>query len=336
MNVYVCVTLYHVYVTLLEVFSTNTEKDKLVILLNANNKQIFRQFQYINKQLTKAGFKCDLRLHSKKKELIGFEEMKNRGQLSFVKKMMGLSATTKFTLYNFAWNNSYAYSTVKLLYKNCERAIFIEESAIIAKLPEEKKWKKYLQKIMGGVVDFYEDEKLQAICVQKPELFPQAWKPKLQKLELNLMLSKLSQDEKDTILQLMSEDSTKIIELLKGPSVGIVFTSPFSEDHLITEQEKINYTQQMCNYYKRYGEVIVKLHPRDTTNYHLESNIPVLSESFPSELLALTGYTFKFAIAICSSAVNTANAESKINMNNDFLSDKRFVLRDINGNVVQQ
>ena len=334
MNVYVCVTLYHVYVALLDIFSSKRDYNKLVILLNANNKQIFKQFQYIYQQLIKEGVNCSIRLRSKTKEVLGFEEFKNHQQLNFVREMMNNSNTAHFTLYNFAWNNSYAYSTVKLLYKRCAKAIFMEESAIIAKLPEENKWKKKIQRLMGNIVDFYKEEKLQEIRVQHPELFPKSWGDKLQRLDLNKMLLKLSKEEKEKILKIMSEDSSQVIDLLKEKDVGIIFTSPFSEDNLITESEKIMYTQQMCSYYKKYGKVIVKLHPRDTTNYHFDHDVAVLSKSFPSELLTLTGYKFKFAIAICSSAVNTANAEYKINMNEDFLREKKFVLKDINGNVI--
>lgn len=336
MKVYLCVTLYHVYITLVKIISNRESKDDVVILLNANNEQIFEQFKYIDKQLKSNGYACDLRLRSKKNEVLGIERMNNRKQLKLVQDLMRKKGHSGFTLYNFAWNNSYIYSTASLLYKKCDRAVFMEESALIAKLPPEKSWKKMLHRIMGDRVDFYKDDKLSEIRVQRPETFPKEWKKKFTILDLPGMIQKTEAKDKDAILRIMSKDGGKLMNLLNEPDVGIVYTNPFSEQNLVSEQEKVEYILKMCRYYKKYGKVVVKLHPRDTTDYPLDRDISVLPASFPSELLALTGYRFKFAVAICSSAVNTTNAEYKVNMNENFLKDRKFVLKNINGEIVEE
>ena len=97
------------------------------------------------------------------------------------------------------------------------------------------------------------------------------------------------------------------MSILKDPGIGIVYTCPFSEQNIISEQEKINQIKKITDYYSKYGKIIVKLHPRDTSNYNLNQEVVVLPSSFPSELLSLTGYKFKFAVSVCSSAVNTTD-----------------------------
>lgn len=335
MDVYVCVTLYHVYITLLKIISDGRDKDRSMILLNANNEQIYKQYKYIYKQLISNGYICDLRLRKRINEILGIERIKNIRQLSLVKDRMRKSEETDFTLYNFAWNNSYVYSTASLLYKKCNRAVFIEESTMLANVPPEKVWKKILHKLMGGV-DFYKDDKLIEICVQKPEFFPPQWEKKLSKLDIDKLQQNLTERDKNLIIKLMSEDGEHLLQHFDEEDVGIVYTGPFSEDKLLTEKEKIDYIMRICNFYQRYGKVVLKLHPRDTSEYPVGSDILVLPASFPSELLALTGYQFKFAVAICSSAVNTTKAEYKINMIDDIHKNTNFILKDIEGLVVKE
>lgn len=334
MNIYVCVTLYHVYITLLLIFSTKTQKQS-IILLSANDPWIYEQYKYIAHQLKKKGFNCDLRYRTNKTELLGLEKIKNRIQYRMIKKIMGERGVQNYILYNFAWNISYIYSTVALLYKKCEQAIFIEEGVFTGTLGEEKKWKKLFHKYIYGGNDFYKDDKLKEIRVQRPDLFPENWKSKLVELKLSEMIYYLDDVEKKEIISIISQESEKINLLLSGEKVGIIYSCPTSENGQTTEEEKICFTLRLCEFYKQYGRVILKLHPRDKSTYPVDKETMILSGGFPSELLTLVGYKFKFAVALCSSAVETTNAEYRINMNENFTKDRKLILRDIHGEVVQ-
>lgn len=335
MNVYVCVTLYHVYIALLKIFSYKENKKAIVILLNANNEHVYNQFVYIYNQLLKLGFNCAIRLRTKRNEFLGRENKFNRQQLTFVEKQMEEIHAKHFTLYNFAWNNSYVYSTASMLYKKCKDAVFIEESTLIAKVPIEKKWKTLLHKYIYGGVNYIKDDKLKEILVQKPELFPQEWQSKIRPLQISSMIGLLTEEDKLDILRIMSKHGERLQGMLGETGLGIIYSNPFSEDGLISESEKINNLIKICNLYKKYGRVILKLHPRDTSVYPVGEEITVLPGSFPSELLSLLGCKFKYAVAVSSSAVDTTNADYKINMNDNYLHDKIFVLKDINGNIVE-
>lgn len=52
----------------------------------------------------------------------------------------------------------------------------------------------------------------------------------------------------------------------------------------------------------------------------------ILKGGYPSELLNILGIRFRFAIGICTSAIETAEAEIKINLNDNFLKDGKCEL----------
>lgn len=335
MKVYVCVTLYHAYITMLMITAEGNRKDRNIILLNANNPEVYRQYEYIHEQLTKNGYISSVRLRNGHNDFFGDERAKNLEQMAFVRKTCEAVGTTQYTLVNFAWNNSYVYPSVNLLYKNCQSAIFVEESALIAKLGKENILKVLYHRIMGNSVNFYKDSKLSEIVVQKPETFPREWQPKLKRLMIEEYIAKLTDSEKDTILQILSRESADLLKLRDKIDAGIVYTCPFSEQNVISEDEKKAHIEIICNYYQRYGSVILKLHPRDLSDYSFISNVTIISGDFPSELFALAGIKFKFAVSVCSSAVNTTNADYKVNFNENFYNAPRFELKDMYGNVVK-
>ncbi len=335
MKVYVCVTLYHAYITMLMISAEGNDKEKNVVLLNANNPEVYKQYEYIHKQLKKNGYISAVRLRKGRNDFWGEERAKNLEQLAFVKKACKAVGEDQYTLVNFAWNNSYVYPSVNLLYKNCQSAIFVEESTLIAKLGKESMLKVLYHRIMGNSVDFYKDSKLSEIVVQKPETFPDEWQHKLKRLIIDEYVERLSEADKDAILRILSNESADLLKLRDQTDAGIIYTCPFSEQNVISEDEKKAQNEAICNYYQRYGSVILKLHPRDLSDYSFIPNITIISGRFPSELLALAGIKFKFAVSVCSSAVNTTNADYKVNFNENFYNDPKFELKDIYGNVVK-
>lgn len=334
MNVYVCVTLYHAFFSILKIFHEGADRSNNVIFLNANNERVYNQYCYIADQLKQRGFTCDVRLRTLKGEIIGTERKKNKQQLRIVYEKMRKANITEFTLFNFAWNNSYIYPSAGLLYKKAESVVLIEESTLIAKLGQEKKWKKIIHRIMGDVVDFYKDSKLKSIMVTRPDDYPHNWKEKLQQVDIKNYINSLKASDKEEIFTIMSAEGRTVIDAFKEPGYGIVYTCPFSEQNIISEEEKIEQIVKICEYYSRYGKIMLKLHPRDISDYPVSNNIVTIPAMFPSELLSMISYEFEFAVSVCSSAVNTTNAKHKINMNEGFYKNPIFRMLDINGDEV--
>ena len=79
---------------------------------------------------------------------------------------------------------------------------------------------------------------------------------------------------------------------------------------------------------KTLGKVFVKIHPRDTTQYDFPEGM-IIKGNYPSELLNILGIKFKFAVGLCTSAVVTANADVRVNLNEKFLSELKYELREL-------
>lgn len=324
-ELYICVTLYHLYLSLLYI-NKNRSKANCILLLNANDSQIYSQFCKIAPVLMKNGYVVSCRIRNKTKDVLGLEEIENRKQYRFLEEKWGFDVEGKFTLYNFAWNLQYIYSTANLFFKKCKEAFFVEEGALTAINPPQSKLKVFIKRVTGTVVDFYKEEKVKAILVQKPEIYPAEWKSKLSVLNVKELLSSLDNDTKKVILDVFLGDFLATVESGALDNVGIVYTQPISEDGYISESVKIDYYQKMVQYYSAYGKPIVKLHPRDLTNYNFGKDVLVMPAFFPSELLNLLDIHFLYAVGICTSAVPTTNADYRVNVNENFLNDLRFAL----------
>ena len=131
----------------------------------------------------------------------------------------------------------------------------------------------------------------------------------------------------------LSEESARLMKDNYSAKT-IVFTQPLSEDGYISEEEKINIFKTICEWFSD-SEVILKVHPRDTTCYE-SINANVITESYPSELLNILGVTFENAVGICTSAVNNINAQHCVNINDNFLKDRFFSYEEMQKTFIEK
>ena len=66
---------------------------------------------------------------------------------------------------------------------------------------------------------------------------------------------------------------------------------------------------------------------RDTAQYHIR-DVGILKGAYPSELLSVLNISFKFAVGLCTSAIETVNADIRINLNERFLTELKYELRE--------
>ena len=324
-EIYICVTLYHLYLSLLYI-KKNQSINNSILILNANDEQIYKHFKNLEPKLKETGYKVNVRLRNRNKDILGIENIITRHQFKTICTMFRDDISNKYVLYNFAWNLQYIYSTANLYYRKCNKAVFIEEGALTPINPPQPEWKVFLKKITGTVTEFYKEQKVEGIYVQNATIYPKDWQNKLKQLDLKKLTSNLNPDFVNKLIDIFI-DSEQIEELRKC-NKGIIFTQPLSEDGYITEEEKKHYFYSMADYYSKYGSPVVKLHPRDLTNYEFPKEVLILPGYFPSELLGVAGINFKYAVGICTSAVPTALAERKLNINDNFLNDKILTLKD--------
>ena len=127
----------------------------------------------------------------------------------------------------------------------------------------------------------------------------------------------------------LGEREFQQLSLLQGDSGILVFTQPLSEDSYISEERKILVYRTICERLSQHGKIVVKIHPRDKTDYKFQNVSVSLSASYPSELLLLFPIEFTYAIGICTSAVVGCNARKCLNLCDDYLKtlDDSFLER---------
>lgn len=117
------------------------------------------------------------------------------------------------------------------------------------------------------------------------------------------------------------------IRLINGKT-NILFTQPYSGLG-ISEENLIETYRDMIKDCDR-NALIIKPHPRETTNYHFYfPDIAVFNKRIPMELLTAMGIRFEKAITICSTAA--LNFDYKISV--DFLGTE--ILQKYNNKIVK-
>lgn len=314
-NIVLCASIYHIFVALMVIYSRKIA-DNSFILLTTHEKEQFEHFQRILPRLEKLGIPCELRLRNKKHELLGIEFLKTKEQY---KRVISRIGTSKFHFINFSWNFSGPFRTSISWYKASASSEFFEEGAMCYATPRDKNWKKTIKHLIGIREDFYKDEKLERIYVQRPEFFPEEYADKTETINLKKLADSLSVEEKDAILSVFLQEKEINSINNKVNNAVVLFTQPLSEDSYITEEQKIKMYDALCDKLSKYGNVVAKLHPRDKSQYGFQKAVAVLAAGYPSELLLLFPIQFDLAVGVCTSAVVSANSKRGINLNNEFL-----------------
>ena len=134
------------------------------------------------------------------------------------------------------------------------------------------------------------------------------------------LFESLTTTEKETITNIFLNDNIKI----NNNSV-LILTQPLSEDSLCSsEEEKIKiYSNILKEYCADEKDVVLKVHPRDKTNYEKYfNNITILSNKFPMEILTFSpDLKFKKILTVSSSAIETIkNCDEKIVLGMDYIN----------------
>ena len=327
-EVYFCTKPLNLYITLL-LINNKSSKKRSVIVLNAYNKAMYEFFTKFTARLKKDGYLVVCSYRDRLRNMLGLEIWNNHKQYQEVAHIFGEKIKHRFVLYNFAWNMQYVYSSANVFFKKSKEVYFIEEGVFLPTAPAPPKWKVLIKKLNGTVRNYPNQSKLKAIFAEKPSTYPRDWQLKLSQYTIHELLVGLSGEEKmDIAAAFLRDDFDMSIFNTKGDK-GIVYTQPLSEDSFVTEEQKISYYKSIVEYYSKYGYPFLKLHPRDLSKYTFEGDYIVLPPYFPSELLSMLNVHFKYAVSICSSAVFNSDADYKINLNDNFLTDREFGFKEI-------
>ena len=104
---------------------------------------------------------------------------------------------------------------------------------------------------------------------------------------------------------------------------GILFTQPLSEDGYISEEEKISLYKKIIMYIGDNMKILIKPHPRETTNYNLFfPSIRIMNTKAPFQLLSLNGVHFREAYTIFSTCALDFNFSIKVFYFGSQINDK--------------
>ena len=316
-DIFLCSSLYHLYVSLIYLANRDFVKDNVVFILTTHDKKTYQTFIKISKSLSK-DFVVFTRYRHKYLELILIEYIKDVFDYKRIKQK-----SEKITLYNFSWSTSSLYRTSNYLYKKAESCYFFEEGVLQCNTPPSSKFELLIKKIYKINTNFINDKKILGVFLSDASKYPPDFQKKSIRLNICELVDKINQLDKMKIASLFLD--SKLEFLLKTKKIIVVFSQPLSEDGYISENKKIEIFSTICKYMHSFGKVVLKKHPRDTTNYNI-NDIEEIQGDFPSEIFSLIGIKFDYAIGICTSAIKTVNADFCVNLNNNFLNDKKFDL----------
>lgn len=324
--IFVCSSPYNILIAVSLMMKADLY-GKCGLVLPTYSRKNIEYFREIAIKLEKRGVMCEV--INKRNVFYRAIGLGNRENLAVMDRMLKKLHTKKhaFFLVNHTWNKALVCYPASLWFQYCKEAIFMEEGCTQAATPDETPFILWLKEIYGNQKEFWKDKRVKGIYVQKKELFSDYPMTNLKQFKLNL---DFSEPEKRELLRLfVNNNDKKEIERLGKGADGIIYTQPISEDGYVKEEEKIRIFTNIVQYYAKYGKVFVKIHPRDTAKYDFPAEL-MLRGSYPSELLSILGIRFKFAIGLCTSAIETVDADLKMNLNDQFLKEYRYELKPLN------
>ncbi len=323
--IFVCSSPYNILIAVSLIMKANLYGKCGLILPTYSQKNI-KYFKEITLKMKQWGIVCEV--IDKKNMIQRAVGLSDRENFAVMDSVL-ISLNTKrheFFLVNHTWNKALVCYPASLWFRYCKESIFIEEGYAQTATPDEKPFVLWLKYLYGNQKEFWKDSRLKGIYVQNRELFSDYLIPDLKQFTLNV---DFSEEEKQELLDLFVSGQDKIeIERLRKEADGILYTQPISEDGYVKEEAKIRIYKELVEYYSKYGKIFIKVHPRDTTQYDFAEEM-ILTGNYPSELLNILDVKFKFAVGLCTSAVETANAQIKINLNERFLSELKYELREL-------
>lgn len=236
---------------------------------------------------------------------------------------------SKFLTYYYKINYQFPKKIGQFL-SNIERIISFSDQDVITRYFIKNK--KYIDLFEHGVINYQTEfdgieQKIKRIIfkMEKPygrskyvkNIFlrgsgkiPEDIKNKVKIIDLKELWNQLDFSSRNKILNVFGLDVEKL-KIIETKNI-ILFTQPFSEDKVISEDEKIDLYKKIIKDYDR-KSLVIKAHPREKTEYNkIFEDIMVLENTFPAELLLLNEFKFEKVVTISSTAVSVFFNKSEI------------------------
>ena len=320
--IYTVYTTYHLLLALTMIFMSNRIKDTTVVMTTYDKRDL-QNFRLISKRMSNFGIRGVV--IDKKNvfhRLLGLSWIENTIIYKKICKEANI-INDDFYLVNFSWALKRVFYPASYYFKKCKETIFVQDGVLQYVVPENSMIKLFIQSLYGSVIGYWKYDKLKCIFVEHPEKFPDYLRPKI--IHFVFSGERLLSDQRNSIKEILLDDESREELSTLKKARGIIFTQPFVGDGFLSEEENRKIFRELTEFYKRYGSVVLKVHPRDNVDYSY-LGIPIINGKYPSEIYAFDNIEFEFAIGICTSAIWTIEAKKKVLINENFLTDKKFKL----------
>jgi len=332
-KVYVCGTLYHIFISTLKSSSERSKDEESLLIVNDHTPNL----DIIAKKLVEAGFFTDylyvpfIGINDRIRSEINFFKQTTRRNKYIIEYVERYSDVKN--RYNFIKNSTInlfynlGLSSVYFLVRYKKNEFNQIEDGLRNYNPRVNNLKAFKRKyILNTPQGEGRDPQIKTIEVQYPEKLPEIVRYKGVKLDIQVMMVSLSNENRQKILDIFSQGHTFEID---GHKKVILITQPLSEDGFISEEYKIELYRKIVTDYTQGYDIYIKPHPRETTDYKdkFASNIIEIPRNFPMEILNFyPDIVFEKGITIFSGALNNlTNINERIFLGRDY--DKKLLPR---------
>lgn len=329
-KVYVCGTLYHVFISTLKSFEGKRKGEESLLIVNDHTPGL----EAIAKKLVDEGFFTDYLY------IPFFKIDRLRSKTSFYKKNIRRNQFVIESVENNTeikiWHDFIRKSEINLFYNlglpsvyflvRFKKNIFHQmEDGFRNYNPLVNNFKAFKRKyLLNTPQGEGRDSQIKSIEVQYPEKLPAIVRHKGVKLDLKGLVQSIDSDNRQKILNIFAQNNTFTFD---GHNKVILITQPLSEDGFIAEEYKINLYKQILKDHAIGFDIYIKAHPRETTVYKDQLGIDIVEipRNFPLEILNFfPDITFEKGITIFSGALNNLeNIKERVYLGRDY--DKKLL-----------
>jgi len=316
-SIYVCYTLYHLYIALLKAYSHFNKfgiKSDIVLTDHIDNADFFLR------QLNEIKFDFIDKVFFVPDKLITNNINKNIYNKFFYKRFI----MNEYKGYSSLFNDKEIFiflditNLSRFLMFKYKKVNLIEDGYGIYR-NYNVSFKDIIKNILGIPLGWGRSKYISKIYVNFPDKINAKIKNKI--LHLNLAelenLNKKDIEYVKKLLNLFNLNEKHLNNLRNNKNSVLILTQPFSESNFISEEEKIILYQQIIKKYLKKGfSVFLKPHPREKTEYSnfFSKDVFIFRKDFPIEIINFLSDFIKFDIVISvnSTSINNIKNGKKI------------------------
>ena len=187
-----------------------------------------------------------------------------------------------------------------------------ERPNLVLKSLENSKIKQILFKIGLYQPPYGISDAVKKIYMTSLQPIPIAIKDKVECINISEIWNSLSNSRREEIISFFLDK----ISIPQSDSQCLIITQCWSEYNIMTESQKIDIYQKIVEKVKRsnrYDNIVLKTHPAETTDYSLYfTNVIIIKDPIPIQILELLGYKFNTMVTVNSTAIYSSECKDKI------------------------